>query len=214
MPKTIIIFLAGLSLLFSSSLHAGDYRPKTSFSADMIEEGRFEGPDGESFSGSHRMKLFVSPDGIRYEIPKTDAGPAHFIIMNFSRMASWICEDTGATGMCIETPLDKEDLDYSLAGGSPCDEEDGFAATKLGRETLQGRQVEKWRCDSPEEGESYTVWVDPKLQHFVRQQDNERVTELTNIKEGSLPGSLFQPPAGYSILGMSDLLQGLGDLLR
>jgi hypothetical protein len=43
-----------------------------------------------------------------------------------------------------------------------------------------------------------TVWYDPKLQAVIRSDDEDGRFELTNIKEGPQPASLFVPPSGYS----------------
>ncbi len=71
----------------------------------------------------------------------------------------------------------------------------------VGRETLNGRQTEKWLVTTrPAKGQpshSYQ-WYDPQLQMAIREElPGGYYRELRNIQVGPQPQSLFQVPAGY-----------------
>lgn len=71
----------------------------------------------------------------------------------------------------------------------------------VGRETLDGRQVEKWEVTStqPDGTTNRTFqWYDPELQIAVRQEfPGGFVSELKSIRVGQQPDHLFSMPAGY-----------------
>jgi hypothetical protein len=71
-----------------------------------------------------------------------------------------------------------------------------------GKETLEGRSVEKWEVvvEAPGRQPSHTFqWYDPELKLAVRQEfPGGGVSELKNIRIGTQPDDLFVVPAGYS----------------
>jgi hypothetical protein len=71
-----------------------------------------------------------------------------------------------------------------------------------GKETLEGRSVEKWEVvvEAPGRQPSHTFqWYDPELKLAVRQEfPGGGVSELKNIRVGKQPDDLFVVPAGYS----------------
>lgn len=71
-----------------------------------------------------------------------------------------------------------------------------------GKETLEGRTVEKWEVtvEAPGRQPSHTFqWYDPELKLAVRQEfPGGGVSELKNIRIGKQPDDLFVVPAGYS----------------
>jgi hypothetical protein len=71
-----------------------------------------------------------------------------------------------------------------------------------GKETLEGRSVEKWEVvvEAPGRQPSHTFqWYDSELKLAVRQEfPGGGVSELKNIRIGKQPDDLFVVPAGYS----------------
>jgi hypothetical protein len=197
MRKTCLVLIClviGCGLTFSS-LHAAQKGPPVPFAADFVAT-----EDGETVS---KGKYYVAPEGIRME--GVTGGEPYVMIFNFQKSVAWHLMEKER--MYIETPIDPEetttgteDLFGGFAFGSPCPEQDA-EATRLGRETLHGRNVEKWRCVSPQ-GDDIIVWYDNKLQAGIRVEDEDGTFELSNIKEGRLSGDLFNPPAGYTKLEM------------
>jgi hypothetical protein len=72
----------------------------------------------------------------------------------------------------------------------------------LGTEVVNGRKTEKWEITSHSgDGQSQTSlqWYDPVLNMNIRvQQPGGFTRNLTNIKLGRQPDSLFSVPAGYT----------------
>jgi hypothetical protein len=76
----------------------------------------------------------------------------------------------------------------------------------LGKETIDGRQVEKWEMISTAPKQEATrsfQWYDSELKLAVREEfPGGFVSELKNIRVGPQPDSLFVVPAGYSRMTM------------
>lgn len=81
------------------------------------------------------------------------------------------------------------------------------SCTKIGSDTVGGRSTVEYEGVSSK-GDKSNIWVDTKL-HCVIKMDG--VTggsiELTHIKEGAQPASLFEIPAGYTKFDMASLMQ-------
>jgi hypothetical protein len=74
----------------------------------------------------------------------------------------------------------------------------------LGKETIEGRQVEKWEMTSATPNQQPTVtfqWYDPELKLAVRDElPGGFVSELKDIRIAPQPDSLFMVPDGYTLL--------------
>jgi len=71
----------------------------------------------------------------------------------------------------------------------------------VGREQVNGRQVEKWELVSSWEQRSASSfqWYDPVLKLAIREEGpGGMVNELRNVQAGPQPAHLFQLPDGYS----------------
>jgi hypothetical protein len=95
---------------------------------------------------------------------------------------------------------------------SPCQsKESGITCTKIGPETLNGRQAEKWEMvmTQGQQTSRMLVWIDPRLKMAVRQEAaGGYVSELRDIKEAPQPAELFIVPAGYKKVDMPKPQQG------
>ncbi|MBZ5704426.1 MAG: hypothetical protein LAN63_03675 [Acidobacteriia bacterium] len=67
---------------------------------------------------------------------------------------------------------------------------------KLGNDVVNGRAAVKYEGSSSD-GNTATVWIDPKLRFVLKMHDKNGDFDLRNIKEGAQSASLFEPPAGY-----------------
>jgi len=86
-------------------------------------------------------------------------------------------------------------LMHLLPGSDPCTGQEDMTCHKLGTETVNGRNCEKWEVTG--KGGVSTMWIDQKLLFPIKMQTDDSVTEFTNIKEGAQDASLFTVPAGY-----------------
>ena len=72
----------------------------------------------------------------------------------------------------------------------------------LGKETMEGRSVEKWEMTTSVPNQQPTVtfqWYDPQLKLAVRDElPGGFVSELKDIRIGPQPDSLFVVPEGYT----------------
>ncbi|HEY6970178.1 MAG TPA: DUF4412 domain-containing protein [Candidatus Angelobacter sp.] len=79
---------------------------------------------------------------------------------------------------------------------------------KAGTETVNGRVCDKWIM-TDKNGATSTAWIDQKLLYPIKAQSSSGETfELTNVKEGPQPASLFQPPAGYQKMDLGGMMGG------
>jgi hypothetical protein len=81
------------------------------------------------------------------------------------------------------------------------------SCTKIGSDTVGGRSTVKYEGVSSK-GDKNNIWVDTKL-HCVIKMDGVSggSIELTHIKEGAQPASLFEIPAGYTKFDMASMMQ-------
>ncbi len=84
------------------------------------------------------------------------------------------------------------------------DQEGGPAMERrlLGTENIGGRETEKWEIihSYQEKKQVQTRWVDSRLRIPVRTtgENGAVIMELTNIREGTQPGHLFELPPSYA----------------
>ena len=81
----------------------------------------------------------------------------------------------------------------------------------VGRETLGGRATEKWEMTQTRGGgepvHSYQ-WYDPKLGVAIREElPGGYVREMSDIRVGKQPDSLFEVPRGYREITSKDRAQ-------
>jgi hypothetical protein len=88
-------------------------------------------------------------------------------------------------------------IESSFDPKNPCAASTDSTCKDLGPDTVNSRLCEKWQI-TPKNGNVTTTWVDQKLPLPIKTQTADGNSfELSNIKEGSQPASLFDPPAGY-----------------
>jgi hypothetical protein len=219
--KTVIygrgfwVITACLLLTLPVSVQAQMKGPPVPFSADRAEYDWAGYDDDDDYDDDYdydydydeydengyadRGRYFASTEGIRVE--GTVGDESYVVIVNVPRMVVWSL--IGSERSYIEDAIDPDDFDDWDLGhfGSPCPTD--ARATRSGSETLDGRTTEKWTCVSPEWG-TMTVWYDTRLQTVIRYENEDGYGELTNIREGRQPASLFVPPPGYRQIDVSD----------
>jgi hypothetical protein len=177
------MIIAGALAFSGPAVAAGG--PSVSGTAEYLEVS-----DGVTSRG----KYSFGPEGIRME-GEIDGEPG-LVIINFSRNVVWNVSE--AERIYMEMPLEAP---KSGSHAGPCDEEvvhgELLSGKRIGTETLDGREVEKWECTVPDGVDR--VWYDARLQLPVRSHDWDGTRfELRNIRETRLSPGLFQPPAGYA----------------
>jgi len=84
--------------------------------------------------------------------------------------------------------------------GKPCTAMKATSCTRAGQETVNGRRCNRWLVSAPNGDKTLktTIWLDPTLGAPIRWlNDSGDHYDVTNVKVGPQPDSLFQVPAGF-----------------
>jgi hypothetical protein len=89
---------------------------------------------------------------------------------------------------------------------------DKMTRSLVGRETVAGRETEKWKIDlTRPDGQTVSTfeWYDPELEIAIKQElPGGMVSELKTIRVGPQPDELFGVPAGYERMSMPPGMPG------
>ena len=80
----------------------------------------------------------------------------------------------------------------------------------LGKETLKGRVLDKYKATYPEG--TATAWVDPATQAPVRMESADGAMEWENFKAEPQPPALFEVPKGYQVMDMDEMMKQMKDM--
>ncbi len=193
--RPMILFAALSFMLLLASDPSGAAWNGRPFSAQVVTSNAQAG--GQDMTG----RIFVDRPGMRME--QTALGQQTIVLVRF-----------GERSTTVLMPAEKTYMEMPQSGGAgamaaqmgdgPCG---GYQrSTKLGREILQGRKVEKIRCQAPKIPylpATTTIWYDHNLDFVILQETGpgDRF-ELRNIEEGAQPAALFEIPQGYSKMVM------------
>lgn len=175
MLQTVLLFTA-VMVLCSLSFAA-------EFSADFSVKTKGE----DEIVG----KIFVKGNKIRQEV--VEEGEKQIMIIRPDKSLTWMVTPDEKIYMEIPYESDSQNIEPWSA-----DREKG--AKSLGEETLNGHPTRKFEIE--EDGEKAIFWVSKKLSFPIKIEDSESVMEYRNIKEGSVPDSQFDIPAGYEKMTM------------
>lgn len=205
-----ILAMVACSVCFglSTPLHAQVKGAPVPFSAEWEYYDQGERQNGGQY--------YAGPDAVRVELAAygsvhhlgPDGGP-YAEIFNLKNSVALILDHTECTYS------EQRDIRFGMYWshwighfGSPCPQ--GTRARRIGRDALQGRPVEKWRCTTPARYR-FVVWYDTRLQTPIRfdlDQELDEFFKLANIKEGPQPEMLFEPPPGYISHTVAQHMQG------
>jgi len=174
-----VAFVWGLAMTSSPAFGA-------EFSADIAMK-----PKGEQ---ELQSKIYVKDKKIRHEL--TEDGETQIIVFRPDKGVVWtiIPEEK----MYVEAPMG--DSEKTLEEWTPEKEK---KAKSLGDDTVSGYPCKKYEL--VEDGEKVTFWVSKKFPFPIKVQDDEAVIEYRNIKEGGVADSLFDVPAGYEKMSMTEM---------
>jgi len=144
-----------------------------------------------SIKGQERIRIHDKSDHIMWLL-----NPAEKQYVEFAG------QPASAAGGPVEPPLPDEP-------GSPCQQaSSGLQCTRLGVETINGRQAEKWRFVATGKGPGqqatqWTEWFDKELRIPIRGEGPSGVVrELSDIEVAPQPADLFTIPPGYEKIEM------------
>ena len=190
--------LLGVAIL----LVASGIASAAEFSADVTEK-----------MGTTTMtgKMYVKGLMIRHD---TVQGPRQgSAILRMDKKVVWILDPAQKTYM--EMPTGGKELAYLSPDDVKATQALKKVATvkKLGRETVNGYPCDKYLLTYKDKslGTQYQ-WVSQRLKVPIKVEQKgpklEMLMEYRNIKEGRVPDSLFQIPAGYKKVSMPAMQRG------
>jgi hypothetical protein len=91
---------------------------------------------------------------------------------------------------------------------NPCDEWKDTTCKNIGTEQVNGRACEHWQIIGKNGKVISNVWLDKSLGIAIKTVSERGSRQLTNIKEGEQPASLFKIPNGYSKMDLGQMTQG------
>jgi hypothetical protein len=197
MKQRIRVSLA-IFVLFLASSWARAQKPQP-FSADFSTTTA----DGMKKTG----KWFFSPPKMRMDITMAQGGSNPFggnvsMIIDGSTHVNYMLMPEQHMYMEMQASGARDaqgvrNLESLSRGGDPCVGNPGSTCKKLGTETVNGRDCDKWEM-TDKNGRKSTAWIDQKLSAVIRLQEYDgTLTNFTNIKEGAQDASLFVVPPGY-----------------
>lgn len=81
---------------------------------------------------------------------------------------------------------------------------------KVGQEKKNGVLCDKYVATS-EQGVA-TMWVNPATQQPVRMESAEAAVDFNNFVVGAQPAKLYEPPKGYEVTDMDEMMKKMGDM--
>jgi hypothetical protein len=195
----VVLFVAGL---------AAQVPQLTPFTADMqMTSSRSEGQrqmNGKMYVGQGAMRMDMQGEGPRQAVMITHFAtqttdmlmPQQHMYMEFKADENRMHRGPNTSDM---HPFDP---------GNPCASQPDLTCKKIGSETVNGRTCDHWQL-THKDGSVSNVWIDQKLHFPIRSATEDSTWNLTNIKEGDPAASLFEIPAGYQKMDMSNMMRGM-----
>lgn len=178
----LLSLVMGTILLLSASLAQA-----AEFSAKIDSKG-----GGIEISG----KAYVKGDKWRHEITHKDEKIDPVVqIMRPDKKVNWVISPRAKQVM--EIPLPEE----QRQGMMKISEQAKAEMKKMGTETVNGYECEKFESNKGPMGEPQHIWIAKKLGVPIKiaAKDGSFIIEYKDIKEEKLDDSLFEPPPGYQI---------------
>ncbi|WP_257459669.1 DUF4412 domain-containing protein [Archangium lipolyticum] len=163
--------------------------------------------------GQTHVKLYVSNDRMRVESQVWGIESVGLTDLRTGKVVVWIPQKKIATELSALPPgfQGLSALHRMQESEDPCAGRADYTCERLGTERVGGLSAQKWHMvpRNPTQGlREMRVWIAPELGrgHPVRTEDAEGNTmELTDIKLGKQPDSLFEVPAGYRKVDVDSL---------
>lgn len=190
------------------------------FSAEFVDSGKQDSEFNRAkiYVGDHKFRF--EPEGGRSNSPMTPTA----IVMDSSGDNSFAVIDSQRVviqnlmkGMHRSLPEAMVTMDLNDPCGSINkwhEEHQNLSKTthlsgckNLGTENVNGRTATKWQATN-DRGQTGYFWLDPELHYMIKADtaDGDHMN-LENIKVGNQPASLFEPPAGYRVMNMQQMMQ-------
>jgi hypothetical protein len=180
------------ALLFSTQAVAAGVQ----FSADMVQNAGGK---------TSKMRYFQGDQKLRMEM-KSDDGQAATSIIDITarRMLQLMPKEK----MYMEMPLGGQ---FTAWAADEKTQNEYYDMKPAGTETINGYVCDKYNLIPKKQGlEKSTTWISRKLGYPIKTVSASHSMELTNIREGAQPASLFEVPKGYQKMpGMDEYYRGM-----
>jgi hypothetical protein len=180
------------ALLFSTQAVAAGVQ----FSADMVQNAGGK---------TSKMRYFQGDQKLRMEMKSDDGQAATSIIdIKARRMLQLMPEEK----MYMEMPLGGQ---FTAWAADEKTQNEYYDMKPAGTETINGYVCDKYNLIPKKQGlEKSTTWISRKLGYPIKTVSASHSMELTNIREGAQPASLFEVPKGYQKMpGMDEYYRGM-----
>ncbi len=175
------------------------------FSADMkMSNARQTNMTGKMYFSGQKVRMDMNAAGHSSAVISDLPSRTVYMIMPQQRMYMEMKADQMPGGKQQWKPYD---------AANPCANEAGVTCKKLGTEMVNGRMCDKWLFTGGAGGER-TVWIDQRSHIPIKTVMPDGSFELTNVKEGPQPASLFEVPAGFTKMDMGGMMQGMPNVPR
>lgn len=159
-------------------------------------------------------KMYVTPGQMRMDLNTGSFGQVIVITNQATKVTDTVMPDQH---MYMEF-----NADQAMAGrpglaasvkpftdpSNPCANEVGATCKNLGAEEVNGRSCDHWQI-TDKDGKVSNSWIDRKLHFPIKAVSEDTTWQLTNIKEGDQPPSLFEIPPGYQKMDLGHMMQGM-----
>lgn len=203
-PMAVLLTALSLQIAAAQAPHL------TPFSSDV------QVTSGHGGNGTHDVtgKMYVNREHMRMDM---DAGPhgGAIMITNFVTKTTdtlmpqqHIYMEFNADQAMARRPGMAPSIKPFTDPSNPCASEAGATCKNLGVEEVNGRSCDHWQI-TDKNGKVSNTWIDQKLHFPIKSVSQDTTFELTNIKEGDQPASLFEIPPGYQKMDLGQMMQGM-----
>ena len=197
--KTQLLRWLSLAVTMAIGQHA--IAAGTQFSADMVLKSEGQTQVMRYYQGNQKMRTETKMEDGNRVISIIDI-PGNKMITLMPETNTYM-EMTG-----VDESQDWFDgMKFEKEGRNDPD----YEVKKVGTEKVNGYMCDKYVSVPKKPGlEKSTTWFSTKLGYPIKSVSPSHSMELTNIKEGTQPASLFTVPKGYQKMpGMDDYYRGM-----
>ena len=203
--KTLIRFSISFAMLITAAFAQVPGMPQFSADMTMTSQRNPDGAKGKVYFDKGNMRMDMDMQGRQVSMIRDNSAKATYMLMHERKMYMEMKDGQRPMGRMMRPP-DVKAYDPS----NPCANEEGVTCKKVGEETVNGRDCDKWEFTSSDAQNNRTVWIDKKLHIPVKTVSADSTVEFTNIKEGPQDKSHFELPADYQKFDPAMMMGGQG----
>ncbi|MBI3933884.1 MAG: DUF4412 domain-containing protein [Acidobacteria bacterium] len=177
------------------------------FKADMQVNAGQNNFGAKIYLSGGKMRMEMAMEGHNQVMIVDPAKKVYYMIMPDEKMYMEMSTDA-------PLPMEPPKVE-TMDPANPCSSKDLTACKKIGTETVNGYESEKW--EFTQDGQKHTAWISTKLRMLIKSVTADGTTmEFRNIVEGAQPANLFVVPPGYEKMEMPSIggmpgMGGMGD---